>query len=487
MKIRNLLALCTLLLPFTLNATVAVSIEKIWDPGTRFLVAHTRMPFLQIRVTPNTDEPLQYLRLDRTGTAEFARVFTRIVAVDGFSRVIASAEGDALSAEPFYLRFEKTVIQARNPLLLTIAGETKSPIEALSAEAGKSVSLKIGEVRLGNASEPSTFSGLDIRGAVHTVNSSLFVGAITGIYRFGGEENRSIGTGQNLGAMRFTVSSAEDISSLPSFTINTTGGTADDIHNLALVSSDGGQRISMNITDLSRSGLTAAVEPEKYVTFAKGGAIFYFRGDIGNSFGKEGGTISFATTPSAWRSTYGAAHGYEIPVTSFGTITGPTITVRGPRLDISTKAPPYAWVDADQTGLTVLTYVLDARESSEDIGVTELPFWIVTAPQWRNDVSKARFYVGNTELPGTGTLHSSASSDWSSAYSTAFFPSIIVPQGTTKEIQLKIDLAVSANGFYGFGILDLGNIRAVGVQTGLSPTINLRPGWHIIRASQRKG
>ena len=111
----------------------------------------------------------------------------------------------------------------------------------------------------------------------------------------------------------------------------------------------------------------------------------------------------------------------------------------------------------------------------------------MTATEWKNDVKKAGYFDGDSDLPGTGTLHGNASSEWITAWSESYPEALRVPKGTLKELQLKIDLAPTASGYYGFGILDGSNFRVTGTETGFNPVVNLRPGWHIIRASQGKG
>jgi len=464
----------------------ALTAEKIWDPQSRLIVPRSRVPFIQIQITSGTTEPLQYLRLDRLGNVEFVKVLKRIVAIDGFSRVIASVEGVTLFAEPVFLYFRDTILQAGEPLLITIAGDAKEGT-AFQSEAGKSIGLKIGEVRTGNTTNPtSTLYSTDLVGATHLVNAALQIGAILNLKRSGLSFNATVGKERYLGAMRVNTSSVENLRALPSFRVH--GNRASEIGNLQLGVAVGEsvRWVGLYRTALAPDSRSASFEVNEPVTLPKGGADFFFKGDIGSGFA-SGGTVAISTTPFEWRENFGEQFSYTIPIEGFGTVVGPTITVKSPRLDVSVETPPYSWVGADQANLTVLTVVLDARESSEDIRVTRLPFWFITAPQLRADVVRTGFFDGSVDLPSTETLHAGNSSDWVSAWSEAYADAVLVPKGFVKRLQLKIDLGPTASGYYGFGILDTSNLRATGAETGFSPFINLQPGWHIIRASQGKG
>ncbi len=487
LKTGAFLLVCALFIAFsTINLNAEITVKKVWDPPTRSIAPHSRVPFIQVEIKSDTTEPLQYLRLDRVGNTEFVKVFKRIVAVDGFSRVITSVEGITLYAEPVFLYFHDTVIQAGESLFITLAGDVKDST-ALQPENGKAIGLSVGEIRFGNT---ETATGIafqkELSGATHTVDAGLQIGTITGFRSSIPTLNAEVGKGRDLGSLILFVSSGESIRALPSFRVYSS--KMPSVQNL-LVGVENNKGISwVGVVRpvFGSDGESSSLDTTEYVTLTSGINRFHFRGDVGMAF-SSGDTIAISTAPFAWRAKYGETSVYDIPTDGFGTVVGPTVTVRGPRLDVSVKAPSYSWVGADQLNLTVLTIVLDARESSEDIAVTGLPFWYMTAPEWKNDVKKAGYFDGDSDLPGTGTLHGNASSEWITAWSESYPEALRVPKGTLKELQLKIDLAPTASGYYGFGILDGSNFRVTGTETGFNPVVNLRPGWHIIRASQGKG
>lgn len=484
MKIRTLLVFCILFLSLiTLTAqekggggeATIVTARKVSSPSDGNAPRGGRVEFLTLELSAgSTAESIRGVSV--RNTTPFDAVFWKIAVLNAWGDEVGTIE-DPRGVGEFLITLKDVVIRPYWTERFYLVGDR---VGAPSAAVGSVVSLAVSKVSASGADRVRMEGVVPFTGAAYTVNDSLDIGRISKPQRLHQHGNAVVGPPQVIGAFFLPTANIEDISvrSLP-FTVYATGD-ARSLTGVTLI--DSNDRVLAGPVDYSYAPEwgKAVFRFNDTFTIPKGGMQVYLKAKIGREFA-NGGTVTAAINPAEWIAVRGQLYGYELVMGS-ETIAGPTINVRGPRLDLSVAALPFVTAVAGTRNVSLLSVVLDATESSEDMRIHSLPLTVATlVPYWMNYITFAS-YEGTTAL--TESVSSPAAPAVGEKQPTGLFPfglplgnageGIIVLRGTKRTITIKVNLT-GGPAVYAVGLV---NVLGAGLMvTGMNTTISVHPNW----------
>lgn len=296
-----------------------------------------RIPFTTLVLTAgSSDVTVNSITVERSGLAQDASLSgVVLLKSDGTQIGIAktlNSNHQAMVGEPW-------VIKAGTSQTVTVAGNR--PTSDSSAYAGQVVGLTVVAVN----SSASVSGSLPITGAMHTINSSLTLGAATVLissFDPNSAQTKEIGTtNYKFSGVRVTAGSAEQVK-LWSVRFNQTGSaSSQDLANVKVYVDGVGY-----MTEVSADGKYFSANFPGGILIDKGNSKdIYIQGDIVGT-GAAGRTVKFDIYKTTDLYVSGVTYGYGITPTGSGTgftattpwFTGSTVTVNAGSVTTIQKA-----------------------------------------------------------------------------------------------------------------------------------------------------
>ncbi len=229
------------------------------------------------------------------------------------------------------------------------------------------------------------------------------------------------------------------------FTI-TGGDDATDLTNVSLVD-ENGSVVAGPVDGATGIGTNGKVVFTDTVTFPVGKHVYTIKGKLSTDFA-NGNTIIASTTPSAyWTTVKGETTGDTISLSSHGTFSMNTMTVKAAALAISVSPAPAAQnITAGLQDFTFANYQLDASQSGEDVRFASIPLQLTFATMTANELSGCQLFDGSSALnTGSNVVNPASTVSSSDDVTFTFDQSLVVAKGTVKTLALKCDLATTVS------------------------------------------
>ncbi|HVV38707.1 MAG TPA: peptidoglycan-binding domain-containing protein [Candidatus Paceibacterota bacterium] len=256
------------------------------------------------------------------------------------------------------------------------------------------------------------------------------------------------------------------------FAVSSTTGSTGFLTNVSIVDKNGSV-VAGPVDENTAGNLVFS----NTITFPVGSATYTLKGTVPTG-AANGSTYRLSTTPSSWTNVTGQTTGNTVSLSSAGTVSMNTMTVRGATLAVSVSATPAAQSIVAGGQNTVFANVqLDASQSGEDIRLNSLPLMMVdsigSAGASTSTLSGCQLWNGavGTGSPlnyGSNTVNSPviAANSWAPAatYPTTFNfnNSLVVPKGTVTTLTLTCNVASGTTGTFTWGVVSGQSITATG-------------------------
>ncbi len=266
-----------------------------------------------------------------------------------------------------------------------------------------------------------------------------------------------------------------------SFTISTTSLTASgDSHftNISLVDENGA--VVASGVDASNASNGQTFTFSDTVTFPTGSHSYYLQGKIPSTV--TGGSFSVSTTPSSgWTGVTGQSTGNTVSLSSAGTVTMNSMTVKAGGLLISLSTTPASQnVVAGASQFTFANINLDAGQSGEDVRLASLPIYFSSTGAPSN-ITGCQAYDGSTALNTGSRVVNTLTNGGKVTFSLDNI--LRVPKGTLKTVAIKCNISSSAatsSSSYNFTTSGLvaGDFSVTGDTSGVSiaPSVTANAG-----------
>ncbi|MBU1558173.1 peptidoglycan-binding protein [Patescibacteria group bacterium] len=228
------------------------------------------------------------------------------------------------------------------------------------------------------------------------------------------------------------------------FNIQATGDEAENITNISLVDQNGSVIAGpVDGASTSTNSPNGTVTFTDTVTFPTGKTVLTLKGQLGSTF-VSNDTVAASTTPSSqWTTVTGQDTGDSISLSTFGLVTGNTMTVKAGALAISLSSQPTdRSVIAGAQGFEFARYILDAGQSGEDVRLTTLPLEHTLGTIVNANLSNCNLYDGDTNVTDdTNVTLAASGADTTFTFNDG---GMVVPKGTQKSLSMRCDLAAGA-------------------------------------------
>lgn len=207
------------------------------------------------------------------------------------------------------------------------------------------------------------------------------------------------------------------------------------------------------------------------LSFPVGKSNFTLRGRLTNDF-VNNDTIRLRTNPSTdWTSVEGASTGDSLVPGPSGDITLQQMTAKMAEaiLSVSNSVSSRILASGEQ-GVTFTNYVLDSKNSGEDVRIASLPLAYKASEGAAANLADCRMWDGSTAI--SNVVNPSASDN---SIPFTFSESLIVPKGTSKTLALKCNTVSGTTGKYNWGYDISSSPSGSGVTSGQHVAIKEPP------------
>ncbi|MFA5877715.1 MAG: peptidoglycan-binding protein [Candidatus Paceibacterota bacterium] len=225
------------------------------------------------------------------------------------------------------------------------------------------------------------------------------------------------------------------------FTIaSTTGSGTGLLTNLTIVDQNGAV-VAGPVDATYTSALVQTATFTDSITYKVGKGVYTLRGKVASNIG-NGGTYIVTTVPSSgWTNVKGETTGNTISLSSNGTFTMNTMTVKAGAIAVSRATSPASQTitpGGSQVNFVNLQY--DATQSGEDVRFSDIPLVLTTVTAVTTELTSCAIYDGATQLStGSNTVNPSGSSPYSGTF-TLDNP-VTVAKGTVKTLSVKCNVS----------------------------------------------
>ncbi|MBU6310812.1 peptidoglycan-binding protein [Patescibacteria group bacterium] len=228
------------------------------------------------------------------------------------------------------------------------------------------------------------------------------------------------------------------------FTIaSTTGSGTGLLTNLTIVDGNGAV-VAGPVDAVYTNSTTQTVTFTDTITYKVGRGVYTLRGKVASTIGGNG-TYVVSTNPSTgWTTVKGVTTGNTISLSSYGSFSLNTMTVKAGALVIGPAASP-----ASQTitpgGSSVLlsNFQFDASQSGEDVRISSLPARLTFATGAATELTSCAIFDGSTQLStGSNVVNPSGTSPSDNTF-TLDNP-VTILKGTVKTLGLRCNVSGSA-------------------------------------------
>lgn len=272
------------------SVDAAVSVKKVWEPGSGFVTAGERVSFGQYQITtPDAAVSIDSVAVQGVGAA--GSVFKKVIIRNGFGRVIGEAAFDAGGAT---VKLGKMVVLPEMYLFLTIEGEATDNLRTVPGQSEAGLIPVALHTSWGIVPLEKTNTRYAVVPGERTI-SNLFI--------------TSLGVPSSVapGPMRFIggFSASSDVGFVGAdirIELHVFGGPEADVSNIIAVALNANG--DWSIVRVNRQWEYSSMLNE----YALQGAVLFapatvtligFFADIGPGFG-QGGSVAISATPSQW-------------------------------------------------------------------------------------------------------------------------------------------------------------------------------------------
>ncbi|MBP6945828.1 MAG: peptidoglycan-binding protein [Candidatus Pacebacteria bacterium] len=236
------------------------------------------------------------------------------------------------------------------------------------------------------------------------------------------------------------------------FTIaSTTGSGTGLLTNLTIVDQNGAV-VAGPVDGVYASATTQTATFTDSITYKVGRGVYTLRGKVASNIG-NGGTYIVTTVPSSgWTNVKGETTGNTISLSSNGTFTMNTMTVKAGAVAVGRATSPASQnITAGGSQTLFVNFQYDATQSGEDVRFSSIPTVLTFATGAVTDLTACAAYDGTTQLStGSNVVNPSGTSGATQTF-TLDNP-VTVAKGTVKTIGIKCNVSGSAanNGTFAF-------------------------------------
>ncbi|MES2134636.1 MAG: hypothetical protein V4449_00110 [Patescibacteria group bacterium] len=228
------------------------------------------------------------------------------------------------------------------------------------------------------------------------------------------------------------------------FTIaSTTGSGTGLLTNLTIVD-ENGSVVAGPVDGVYASATTQTATFTDSITYKTGRHVYTIRGKVSSSIG-NGGTYIVTTVPSSgWTTVRGETTGNTISLSSNGSFTMNTMTVKAGTVAVGrANSPASQAITPGGSQVLFVNFQYDATQSGEDIRFSSIPSTLTFATGAVTDLTSCAAYDGTTQLStGSNVVNPSGSTGATQTF-TLDNP-VTVTKGTVKTIGIRCNVSGSA-------------------------------------------
>ncbi|MSU55069.1 MAG: hypothetical protein EXS46_00840 [Candidatus Taylorbacteria bacterium] len=256
------------------------------------------------------------------------------------------------------------------------------------------------------------------------------------------------------------------------------GGGVTNVSNFVLVNKEGtviaGPVDHKYLFEGPPLGEVGSITFTDVIALPEGTNALFLKGNVETSFQVNVQMVT-GTAPSLWTVT--DLNGTPLPqsASATGLIIGQTMTVRGPSLTVSFTSGEQTVIAGSQQ-VSFGSYVFDATQSSEDIRVSVIPGdYRFNEATSATDLTNIRLYGDTTSVTtGYNVLNPTR---FGAQTFTLDGNGFIVPKGTIKTIQVRVDVRSNITGTYQWRVQEnqAWSFIITGMASAQSAAITLQP------------